>query len=106
MALDDNLRLLDGDEIAQALESLKGWTHDSSRAAILLKLEMRDFAEAFGLMAEIAIIAERADHHPEWANVYDRIDIWLTTHDVAGVSPRDIAMAGRISEAAARRRYG
>jgi len=99
----NNLRRLDEAEIAAALESLEGWVHDSARAAILLTLEMRDFAEAFGLMAEIAIIAERADHHPEWTNVYNRIDIWLTTHDVAGVSPRDIAMARRILDAAGRR---
>ena len=103
MAPDNNLRRLDAAEIAEALESLEGWVHDPARAAILLKLDMRDFAEAFGLMAEIAIVAERADHHPEWTNVYNRIDIWLTTHDVAGVSPRDIAMARRILDAAGRR---
>lgn len=47
-------------------------------------------------MAPIAIVAEKVDHHPEWANVYSRLDIWLTTHDVEGVSPRDVALAEMI----------
>jgi 4a-hydroxytetrahydrobiopterin dehydratase len=100
----ESLRPLDEAEIAAALEDIEGWTHDPDRSAIVLHLEMRDFAGAFGLMSEIAIMAERADHHPEWANVYNRLDIWLTTHDVSGVSARDLAMARQISDAVARRK--
>jgi 4a-hydroxytetrahydrobiopterin dehydratase len=55
-----------------------------------------DFAQALALMVRIGVEADKRDHHPEWSNVYNRIDIWLTTHDAGGISTRDIALAGVI----------
>jgi 4a-hydroxytetrahydrobiopterin dehydratase len=83
-------------EIDVELARLSGWSYDSGRRALYRCVELSDFATVFGLMARIAIVAEKVDHHPEWANVYNRLDIWLTTHDVDGVSPRDIALAEMI----------
>lgn len=83
-------------ELAEALNQLPHWRYDAERKALHRRLECGDFSEAMELMMRIAIDAERADHHPEWCNVYNRIDIWLTTHDAAGVSSRDEALATRI----------
>ena len=55
-----------------------------------------DFAEAFGFMARVAVLAEKADHHPEWFNVYNRVEILLTTHDAGGLSRRDVDLASAI----------
>ena len=60
------------------------------------KFTFADFSEAFAFMARVALIAEKRDHHPEWANVYNRVEITLTTHDAGGLSQRDIDMAGAI----------
>src|SRR3546814_5667010 len=57
------------------------WTHEPSRDAITRRFQFADFAQAFGFMASVAIVAEKMDHHPEWSNVYNRVDILLTTHD-------------------------
>lgn len=78
------------------LAGLSRWSYDSGRRALYRRVELADFAAVFGLMARIAIVAEKVDHHPEWANVYNRLDIWLTTHDVEGVSARDVALAEMI----------
>ena len=84
------------DERTQALADLPNWTYDNDRGALFRHLELADFSAAIGLMMRIAIEAEKADHHPEWANVYNRIDIWLTTHDTGGVSERDVRLARAI----------
>ena len=83
-------------ERTQALAELPGWTYDPARRALFRHLELTDFSAAIGLMMRIAIEAEKADHHPEWSNVYNRIDIWLTTHDAGGVSERDVRLAQAI----------
>ncbi|WP_313440100.1 4a-hydroxytetrahydrobiopterin dehydratase [Novosphingobium sp.] len=80
-----------------ALSGLPGWTYDPARRAFHRRLELADFARAFAVMTHIAIEAEKADHHPEWSNVYNRIDIWLTTHDAGDVSARDVALALKIN---------
>lgn len=80
----------------KALSALPEWRYDADRKAIHRELQLENFAEAFGLMTRIAIEAEKLDHHPEWSNVYNRVDIWLTTHDADGVSDRDIFLAQRI----------
>jgi 4a-hydroxytetrahydrobiopterin dehydratase len=80
-------------ERAGALADLTAWTYDEERRALCRKLVLPDFAAAMGLMMQIAVHADRADHHPEWSNVYNRLDIWLTTHDAGGVSHRDVALA-------------
>jgi 4a-hydroxytetrahydrobiopterin dehydratase len=59
-------------------------------------LRFADFAEAFGFMSRVAILAEKADHHPEWFNVYNRVEILLTTHDAGGLSRRDVDLASAI----------
>ncbi len=83
-------------ERADALDGLPEWDYDEARDAITRSIVFTDFAEAFGFMAQVALLAERADHHPEWKNVY--IDILLTTHDAGGLSERDIELAGAIDE--------
>jgi len=82
-----------------ALARLTAWTLREDGLAICRSLRFGDFAEAFGFMTRIAILAEKADHHPEWFNVYNRVDITLTTHDAGGVSERDIALAAAIDRA-------
>lgn len=79
--------------IGEALGDLAGWRYDPARSALFRGLLFADFAQAFGWMARVALIAEKRDHHPEWANVYHRVDIWLTTHDCGGVSRRDVELA-------------
>lgn len=80
-------------ERVAALAELPGWTYDTARRALFRAPRLPDFSETIGLMVRIAIEAEKADHHPEWSNVYNRLDIWLTTHDADGVSERDIRLA-------------
>jgi 4a-hydroxytetrahydrobiopterin dehydratase len=80
-----------------ALKNLPGWTYDPQAKGIRRSLRFADFAEAFGFMSRVAIIAEIADHHPEWFNVYNRVDILLTTHDAGGLSARDISLATTIN---------
>jgi 4a-hydroxytetrahydrobiopterin dehydratase len=81
---------------AQALHHLPHWTYDAEALGIRRSLRFSDFAEAFGFMARVAILAEKADHHPEWFNVYSRVEILLTTHDAGGLSQRDIDLATAI----------
>ncbi len=83
-------------ERAEALDALPDWDYDDGRDAISRTIVFTDFAEAFGFMAQVALIAERADHHPEWTNVWNRVEITLTTHDAGGLSERDIDLATAI----------
>lgn len=76
--------------------TLPHWTMDGERDAIRRTFSFKDFVEAFGFMSKVALLAERADHHPEWSNVYNRVEILLTTHDAGGLSRRDIALAEAI----------
>jgi 4a-hydroxytetrahydrobiopterin dehydratase len=87
---------LTGAERAAALGELSGWAPAADRDAIVKKFKFRDFVEAFGFMTRVALLAEKADHHPEWSNVYNRVDILLTTHDAGGLSARDVALAKAI----------
>ena len=79
-----------------ALASLKGWAHEAGRDALVKHFKFRDFSEAWGFMNRVALLAEKHDHHPEWNNVYNRVEILLTTHDAGGLSARDVAMAKAI----------
>ncbi len=88
-------RLTDGHR-DEALAALGLWTYDAERDAITRRFTFRDFNEAFGFMTRVALLAEKADHHPEWSNVWNRVDILLTTHDAGGLSNRDIQMAQAI----------
>lgn len=78
---------------AAALTQLEGWASVEGRDAIQKTFRFKDFNAAFGFMARVALAAEKADHHPEWFNVYNRVEVVLTTHDADGVSERDVAMA-------------
>ena len=77
----------------EAIGSLPDWQVVDGRDAIARSFQFEDFNAAFGFMSRIALYAERADHHPEWFNVYNRVEITLSTHDAGGLSERDIAMA-------------
>jgi 4a-hydroxytetrahydrobiopterin dehydratase len=83
-------------ERADALDGLPEWDYDDARDAITRTIVFTDFAEAFGFMTQVALLAERADHHPEWSNVWNRVEISLTTHDAGGLSERDIELATAI----------
>ncbi len=87
---------LDEADRAAVLEQLPLWSYDSDAKGIRRALRFADFAEAFGFMARVAILAEKADHHPEWFNVYNRVEILLTTHDAGGLSRRDVELAAAI----------
>jgi 4a-hydroxytetrahydrobiopterin dehydratase len=87
---------LDEGERTAALQALPLWAYDAEARGIRRILRFADFAEAFGFMTRVAILAEKADHHPEWFNVYNRVEILLTTHDAGGLSERDVALAKAI----------
>ena len=87
---------LDEADRAAVLEQLPLWSYDADAQGIRRTLRFADFAEAFGFMARVAILAEKADHHPEWFNVYKRVEILLTTHDAGGLSRRDADLASAI----------
>lgn len=75
------------------LSRLPGWSEAPGRDAISKSFRFKDFSAAFGFMARVALKAEQMDHHPEWFNVYNRIDVILTTHDAGGVTEKDVALA-------------
>ncbi|MGB7373709.1 4a-hydroxytetrahydrobiopterin dehydratase [Pontixanthobacter sp.] len=79
-----------------ALKELGDWSLARNGAAMERTFTFNNFVEAFGFMARVAILAEKQDHHPEWLNVYDRVEITLTTHDADGLSQRDITLAKAI----------
>ena len=86
-------------EREDALKNLPEWEYDGERDAITRTLEFDTFVAAFGFMASVALEAEKADHHPEWFNVYNSVDILLTTHDAGengALSQKDIDLAGKI----------
>jgi 4a-hydroxytetrahydrobiopterin dehydratase len=83
-------------ERSAALTALSAWTHEPQRDAITRKFKFADFSAAFAFMTRVALLAEKADHHPEWSNVYNRVEILLTTHDADGLSQRDVDMAAAI----------
>jgi 4a-hydroxytetrahydrobiopterin dehydratase len=84
-----------------AVARLSGWAPaPGGRDAIAKTFTFKDFNSAFGFMSRVALWAEKADHHPEWLNVYNRVDVTLTTHDVAGVSEKDVALAAFMDQIA------
>ena len=92
---------LEGAARQAALAPLKGWAEVEGRDAITRSFRFRDFMTAFGFMGRVAVHADVIDHHPEWFNVYNRVDITLASHDVDGISQRDIRLAEFIDRAAA-----
>lgn len=87
---------LTAEERAAALKELAGWNPVDGRDAIQRSFKFKNFNEAWGFMTRVALAADKADHHPEWSNVYNRVEILLTTHDAGGLSRRDIDLAARI----------
>ena len=84
---------LTGAARAQALKELPGWAELPGRDAIKKSFQFKDFNQAWGFMSKVALLAEKMDHHPEWFNVYNKVEITLSTHDSGGLSQRDIKLA-------------
>ena len=88
-------------DVAETLKALPLWRASTGhRPAIERRLIFKDFNAAFGFMTRVALMADKMDHHPEWSNVYNRVEVLLTTHDAGGVTELDIRMARFIDEAA------
>ena len=85
-------------EIAAALAGLPGWAKAAGRSAIVKKFQFADFSEAWGFMSRVALLAESQNHHPEWFNVWNRVEITLSTHDAGGLSARDVKLAEAIEK--------
>ena len=84
---------LEGPEREAALAELSGWREVDDRDAIAKSFQFKDFSEAFGWMARVALVAEKMDHHPEWFNVYRTVDVTLSTHDAGGLTVKDTELA-------------
>ena len=91
---------LGDEEIERELAKLDGWSRSGD--SINAQFVFTDFGHAFGFMAEMAVLAEKLNHHPTWENTYNRVSVTLTTHDVDGLSEHDFTMAARMSAAASR----
>lgn len=91
---------LTGDARQTALAELTGWSEVEGRDAIRKEFKFKSFIKAWGWMSQMAIVAEKMSHHPEWFNVYNRVEVVLTTHDVDGLSALDIELAKKMDAAA------
>lgn len=87
-------------EIAAALARLPGWSRVEGRSAIAKQFQFADFNAAWGFMCRVALAAEKQNHHPEWFNVWNRVEITLSTHDAGGLSARDVKLAETIERIA------
>ena len=87
---------LDAAGRAALARDLPGWSMAEGRDAITRTFRFADFSEAWGFMSRVALLAEKHDHHPEWSNVWNRVEITLSTHDAGGLSARDVALAKAI----------
>lgn len=85
---------------ASALQQLKGWSETPGRDAIAKTFKFADFNAAFGFMTRVALKADQMDHHPEWSNIYSKVEVVLTTHDSGGVTDKDVALAKFMDELA------
>jgi 4a-hydroxytetrahydrobiopterin dehydratase len=83
-------------ELETALSGLSGWSHDEAERGIRKSFRFADFGAAFAFMTRVALEAEKADHHPNWSNTWNRVDILLTTHSEGGLTPKDVALAETI----------
>ena len=90
------VKRLSESEVAEYLPSVPGWCVEDGR--LFRSFEFADFSEAFAFMTRVALLAERQDHHPEWSNVWSRVDIALTTHDAGGISERDFNLARQVDK--------
>ena len=92
---------LDDAAVAAELGKLAGWMPVPGKSAIHKTFTFKSFSEAWGFMSRCALLAEKLNHHPEWFNVYNRVEVTLTTHDAGGLSELDFKMAGRMDRFAA-----
>lgn len=90
---------LDAHQVAEHLRKLPHWRQAGERPAIVREFLFADFRQAFSFMTQVALEAERHDHHPEWANVYNRVNITWSTHDAGGLTALDFQLAARADEA-------
>ncbi len=93
---------LQGAARVKAVTALKEWADVPGRDAIAKTFRFKNFREAWGFMSEVALISEKMDHHPEWANVYGKVAVTLTTHSAQGVTDLDIKLAQKMDEIEAR----
>lgn len=91
---------LTGENRGRVLAELQGWRAVDGRDAIARSFAFKDFNQAFAFMTRVALMAEKMDHHPEWSNVYHKVEIVLTSHDAGGVTERDVRLAKFIDQAA------
>lgn len=91
------MAILSDDARKQALAELAGWEEIDGGSAIGKAFRFADFGAAFAWMTGVAIAAEKSNHHPEWFNVYNRVDVKLTTHDAGGVTEKDVALARKMN---------
>ena len=89
---------LNAESIAESLETLTGWTHDRKTDTLRKKYKFKDFNAAWAFMSRVALLAEKMNHHPDWSNAYNKVDVTLTTHDADGITARDIKMAASMNE--------
>ena len=85
------------DERNRALVQLEGWEAAKNREAIVKEYRFANFSQAFAWMTQVALLAEKMDHHPEWTNVYSRVSVVLTTHDAGGITRNDLDMAKQMN---------
>jgi 4a-hydroxytetrahydrobiopterin dehydratase len=88
--------VLVGTPRAKVLAELEGWAEAKGRDAITKTFQFKSFSQAWGWMNRIALVAEKMDHHPEWLNVYGRVEVTLSTHEAGGVTEKDIALARKM----------
>jgi len=83
-------------EVETAKSKLKGWTVDAEGKTLSRSFSFKTFTEAFGFMAQVALFAEKAEHHPDWSNSYSKVEITLSTHDAGGLTQKDVDLAEKI----------
>jgi 4a-hydroxytetrahydrobiopterin dehydratase len=89
-------KVLVGASRAKIVGELEGWSEVNGRDAIIKTFQFKSFSQAWGWMSRVALLAEKMDHHPEWVNVYGRVDVTLSTHTAGGVTEKDIALARKM----------
>jgi 4a-hydroxytetrahydrobiopterin dehydratase len=92
--------MLRSEERDEALKALPGWSYDAARQAIVRGFRFADFSEAFAFMTRVALAAEKANHHPDWSNSWNKVEVALTTHSAGGLTRRDVALAHAIDRLA------
>jgi len=96
--MSQSLQILEGAALVRAVEALDGW--EVREGKLSKTFSFPGFVEAFGFMTQVALVAERKDHHPEWRNVYGRVEVALVTHVAGGVTERDLRLAGEMERLA------